>query len=269
MPSGIDFLMIQITEFGSSSIDEFINECISAGKIGTGLKKLFENTQKALDSGSPSEARMIINEHAPLLERLREMSNQAWMEFLTLQRKIEEQSIESTKKFENEFVRIAEEAGLTFCEGTLHPRYLIDRSFLELQVSMRNQNCILKTRGGREVCIGIEPQIIVKNVKANLERLHNRNLSVEELHVRIRKTYSELISGSTTVASEGVRLKDFVKAYQKNHQTAVDETLIDISKAKKNSTEITLDFIRDHEDGYQLYGFEEHGYYGFLRLEGQ
>jgi hypothetical protein len=78
-----------------------------------------------------------------------------------------------------------------------------------------------------------------------------------------------MISASTTAPSEGVRLKDFVKAYQKNHQTAVDETLIDISKAKKNSTEITLDFIRDHEDGYQLYGFEEHGYYGFLRLEGK
>lgn len=261
--------MNQFEDFGMRNAEQFINESIAIGRLGAELKKMLEKLKLALDSGSPSEARMILRDHSDLLDHLRMHAAQAWQDLETIQIKIQESSEESARRFEQEFPRIAEESGLTFCQGTMHPVYLFDRSFLELRANLRNQSCILKTRGGREQNIGIEPEIIVKEIKAQLDRLHNRNLTLDQVRSQIIHTYTELNSARKNTGGDGVRLKEFVKAYQKNHRAAVDETIIDLSNAFKNFSELKLDYIRDHEDGYQLYGFEEHGYYGFLRVEGQ
>ena len=49
---------------------------------------------------------------------------------------------------------MVESIGIVFCEGTLHPRYIMDRGFIEVRLNTRRHCVILQTRGGREQAIG-------------------------------------------------------------------------------------------------------------------
>jgi hypothetical protein len=200
------------------------------------------------------------------MEELSEINRKSYEELIELKNNLENESKEIAARFEREFPALAESSGIVFCQGTVHPTYFIDRSFIELKANVRNMYCVLKTRGGKEFKLGIEPIVVLREIDFHLRRLHNRELSSLELRDRVSKTYDELISKDKTL-NGSVRIKDFVKLYQKTYKTPLDETLIDLSNANREIPELKFDYIRDHQDGFQLYGLEENGYFGFLRFE--
>lgn len=248
-------------------LTDFIEKCLMFGKIGNATKKLQDQIQNNLNINSPSAARLNLVEQSELLEEIQRLDQATFAELKSLGDYLEGVSREHALKFEREFPDLAISEGIMFCEGTLHPNYFIDRSYLEVRVNVRNMNCIIRTRGGKEHQIGIEPHTVVAAIKFHLNRIHNREISDLELLNRIEKIYSEM-TASGTRSGEGVSIREFVKSYQKIHKCALDETIFDISRAHKRFQQLKLDYVRDHEQGYQLYGFEENGYFGFIRLEG-
>lgn len=247
-------------------LQDFISESIRIGKIGQATKKLEEELQVCLNAGSPSSGLSLLVELSDLIEEVSQIDRKAYEELNELKLKLEIESKEFAAGFEREFPALAESAGIVFCQGTVHPTYYIDRSFIELKANIRNMSCVLKTRGGKEFKLGIEPKVVLNEINFHLRRLHSRELAPSELRDRVLKIYSELTSQDSTL-NGSVRIKDFVKFYQKAYKTPLDETLIDLSNANREIPELKFDYIRDHQEGFQLYGLEENGYFGFLRIE--
>lgn len=247
-------------------LEDFISESIRIGKIGQAVKKLNDDLKDCLSAGSPSSGLAFMVESSDLIEEVSHIDRKAYEALMDLKNLLESDSRKSAAQFERDFPTLAEASGIVFCQGTVHPNYFIDRSFIELKANIRNLNCVLRTRGGREFKIGIEPKVVLKEIDFHLRRLHNREISSSELRDRVSNIYNELVHKDGNL-NGSIRIKDFVKLYQKAYKTPLDETLIDLSNANRDIEELKFDYIRDHQDGFQLYGLEENGYFGFLRFE--
>jgi hypothetical protein len=252
-----------------NATNSFTQNAIRVGKIGNALKRLQDSIANQLSIGSPSGALLVIVENQELLSDLRTENEEVFFEFESLRTSLTQIATASAADFPARFPRIAETLGLVFCEGTLHPKYLLDRGFIEVRLNSRRLCVQFQTRGGREQAIGLEPEVVLDAIQKTLQRLHARTIAPAELLTRVKNTFEQTSRQSGQLGSDQVMLRDFLKNYQKNYKCLPDESIIDLSLAKQQFAEINLDYIRDHEQGFLLYGFEENGYFGFIRIEGQ
>jgi hypothetical protein len=252
-----------------NATNSFTQNAIRVGKIGNALKRLQDSIANQLSIGSPSGALLVIVENQELLSDLRTENEEVFFEFESLRTSLTQIATASAADFPARFPRIAETLGLVFCEGTLHPKYLLDRGFIEVRLNARRLCVQFQTRGGREQAIGLEPEVVLDAIQKTLQRLHARTIAPAELLTRVKNTFEQTSRQSGHLGSDQVMLRDFLKNYQKNYKCLPDESIIDLSLAKQQFAEIKLDYIRDHEQGFLLYGFEENGYFGFIRIEGQ
>ena len=252
-----------------NATNSFTQNAIRVGKIGNALKRLQDSIANQLSIGSPSGALLVIVENQELLSDLRTENEEVFFEFESLRTSLTQIATASAADFPARFPRIAETLGLVFCEGTLHPKYLLDRGFIEVRLNARRLCVQFQTRGGREQAIGLEPEVVLDAIQKTLQRLHARTIAPAELLTRVKNTFEQTSRQSGQLGSDQVMLRDFLKNYQKNYKCLPDESIIDLSLAKQQFAEINLDYIRDHEQGFLLYGFEENGYFGFIRIEGQ
>lgn len=248
-------------------VDNFIDQCVKIGKVGQGVRKLLEEINRYILAESPSSALGVIQDSIELLDQIAKMNPETYEEISKLKSELTNQSATYASNFEREFPNLVEAAGIQFCEGTVHPVYFIDRSFIEVKANTRSMNCLLRTRGGKEYKIGIEPKVVLAQIQNHLNRLHNREFNSQVMLERCVDVYNEILSKGG-VLNGSVKLKDFIKTYQKNYRVSLDEALIDFSNAHKEIPQLSFDYVRDHCEGFQLYGFEEYGYFGFLRIEG-
>jgi hypothetical protein len=247
-----------------NATNAFTQNSIRIGKIGNALKRLQDSIINQLSIGSPSGALLTIVDNQDLLNDLRIENADAFLEIESLRSELILLATASEAEFLIRFPKMAESIGIVFCEGTLHPRYIMDRGFIEVRLNTRRLCVILQTRGGREQALGLEPEVVLDAIQQTLERLHSRSVPPSELLKRIKNTFEQ----SRQSKSDGVTLREFLKNYQKNYRCLPDESIIDLSLANQQFAEIRLDFIRDHEEGFLLYGSEGSGYFGSIRIEG-
>ena len=246
----------------------FTQNAIRIGKIGNAVKRLQDLVMNQLDIGSPSGALLAIVENQDLLDDLRIENAAVFLEIESLRSELIQSATLSAAEFSIRFPVMAENLGIVFCEGTLHPRYFLDKGFIEVRLDARRLCAVLRTRGGREQVLGLEPEVVLNTIQKTLERLHSRTVPPSELLERIKATFSQTSGQSRQFRSDHVTIRDFLKNYQKNYKCLPDESIVDLSLAKQQFAEITLDYIRDHEEGFLLYGFEGNGYFGSIRIEG-
>jgi hypothetical protein len=251
-----------------NATNAFTQNAIRIGKIGNAVKRLQDLIMNQLSIGSPSGALLAIVENQDLLNDLKIENVDVFLEIESLRSELILLATASEAEFLIRFPKMVESIGIVFCEGTLHPRYIMDRGFIEVRLNTRRHCVILQTRGGREQAIGLEPEVVLDAIQKTLERLHSRSVSPSELMNRIKNTYEQTSEQSRQSRSDKVTIREFLKNYQKNYKCLPDESIVDLSLAKQQFAEITLDYIRDHEEGFLLYGFEGNGYFGSIRIEG-
>jgi hypothetical protein len=251
-----------------NATNEFTQNAIRIGKIGNAVKRLQDLIMNQLSIGSPSGALLAIVDSQDLLNDLSIENADAFLEIESLRSELILLAKASEAEFLIRFPKMAESIGIVFCEGTLHPKYIMDRGFIEVRLNTRRLCVILQTRGGREQALGLEPEVVLDAIQQTLERLHSRSVPPSELLKRIKSTFEQTSEQSRQSRSDGVTLREFLKNYQKNYRCLPDESIIDLSLANQQFAEIRLDFIRDHEEGFLLYGSEGSGYFGSIRIEG-
>lgn len=257
---------LQNTNFEWNAAENFVAYSNFIGKLGNSIKRIEESVQKNLSSGSPSGALLVIQQHMEVLGVLSKHDKLAVDEIFGFRDQLRIIVDKSADEFPAGFPNAIESLGINFCEGSIHPTYILDKGFMEVRFNSRELYVQIITRGGREQIFGIEIATVVKAIQDNLERLHNRQIGTSELRDRIYKTFQDTKSNQKEDLGY-VKIRDFIKVYQKNYKCLVDESIIDLSNAYKQFEALKLDYIRDHEQGLQLYGFEDHGFYGFMRLE--
>ena len=250
-----------------NSFDNFLAYSKRLGNLGSSLKNMRESMTDLLNSESSSGALYILDQHRESITELERFDKEAFSELLILREKLLASATESAMAFPVEFPKRIEALGIEFCEGTLHPLYLFDERFIELRFNAKSLTSQIKIRGGRELIVGIEVTTVVNAIQGHLARLHGRKLEMDELMNRVSNVFRSIQLGSKNIDSTSIKIKDFMKAYQKAYKCPIDEAIIDLSAAYRQFSNIKLDYIKDHEQGYLLYGFEERGYFGFMTLE--
>lgn len=250
-----------------NSLDSFLIFSKKLGILGSSLKSMRDSIAVLTNSGSSSGALYVFNQNKESIAELERFDKDAYSELLGLREMLLESATESALAFPIEFPREIESLGIEICEGSLHPLYLFDRRFIEVRFNAKGLCTHIKTRGGREQIIGVEAAIVTSEIKGHIARLHNRNLDSNELRRRVLEIFRSVQLGDERKDSNSIRIKDFIKSYQKVYKCPIDEAIIDLSDAYKQFSNIKLDFTKDYEQGFLLYGFEERGYFGFISVE--
>ena len=250
-----------------NSLQSFLNFSKKLGNLGASLKNMRDSIAELMDSGSSSGALYIFNQNKESLAELERFDKDAFSELLELKEALLESATESALAFPIAFPREIESLEIEFCEGSLHPLYLFDRRFIEVRFNAKELYTQIKTRGGREQIIGVEAEIVSRAIKNHIERLHNRKLDSSELRSRVLEIFRSVHLGDKEKNSKSIRIKDFIKTYQKAYKCPLDEAIVDLSEAYRLFSNIKLDFTKDYEQGFLLYGFEERGYFGFISVE--
>ena len=158
-----------------NATNAFTQNAIRIGKIGNAVKRLQDLIMNQLNIGSPSGALLAIVENQDLLNDLKIENVDVFLEIESLRSELILLATASEAEFLIRFPKMVESIGIVFCEGTLHPRYIMDRGFIEVRLNTRRHCVILQTRGGREQAIGLEPEVVLDAIQKTLERLHSRS----------------------------------------------------------------------------------------------
>ena len=250
-----------------NSLESFLNFSKRLGNLGASLKNMRDSIAELTNSGSSSGALYIYNQNKESIAELERFDKDAYSELLELKGVLMESATESALAFPIDFPREIESLAIEFCEGSRSPLYLFDRRFIEVRFNAKELFTQIKTRGGREQIIGVEAEIVSGAIKNHIARLHNRKLDSSELQRRVLEVFQSVQLGDKENDSKSIRIKDFIKSYQKAYKCPPDEAIVDLSEAYKLFSNIKLDFTKDYEQGFLLYGFEERGYFGFISVE--
>jgi hypothetical protein len=163
-----------------------------------------------------------------------------------------------------------ESAGLELDASARHPTYGLDKGFVAVGVHADQYVATISTRGGTSRREPLDPEGVAEAVVAVRRRLFGR----KRPHFssgRLRQAYGAVVRQASPDAATDVPIES-VRAQLASGRKPIprDEFNVDLARAVSDAsggTRISLANTRDTRTGYLLYGLEEAGYIGYLRIE--
>lgn len=254
-----------ITNF--QAFQDFLSQSNSMAKYANSLKKVLESATMQVNEGTPSLALYTLEDNRKFLEELKEFSLPAYLEFEKLYEFVFLETAKFIAEFPITFPDEISKHGLVFSEGTQHPTYLLEKGLIELKFDSRKKIVVLKTRSGQSQILGVEARKVADFILATLKRLLDRKIETAEMRTRLQKTFQIVREKNGPSGTDHIKILEYLRTYQKIYNCLADEAIMDLSNTYRTIEILKLDYVKNHEQGILLYGFEANGYFGFMRLE--
>lgn len=166
-----------------------------------------------------------------------------------------------------------ESAGLVLDPSARHPIYTMDSGFIALVVDEKKLVATITARGGAPSKEPLDPTAVARTAVEVRDRVFRRT----QRHVSqtsLTRAYQTLkkdkkLGGSDDIPIEAIRMQ----LSRKGRPIPADEFNVDLAglvraAAETGGPRITLSNTRDTRSGILLYGLEDAGYVGYLKIEG-
>jgi hypothetical protein len=166
-----------------------------------------------------------------------------------------------------------EAAGIQLDPSARHPTYTTDGGFVSIQVDAKRYQASIASRGGTARKVPSDVATILGEVARLRERLFGDRQPVVTRETLVN-AYQSAREKAGPASGADVPLEDIRAALVTGkHVVALDEFNIDLGRvlaeaSRTGSPRIAVSNTRDINRGVLLYGMEQAGYVGYLRLEG-
>jgi hypothetical protein len=249
------------------AVQDFLSQSNLMAKFAISIKKILESATIQVNNGKPSLALYTLEDNRKFLEELKRFNLPAYLEFEKLYEFVFQETARFVAEFPVAFPEEVSKLGLVFSEGTQHPTYILEKGLIEVKFDSRKKIVLLKTRSGQSQILGVEAGKVADFVLLTLKRLLDRKIEIAEMRTRLQETFQVVRDKNGPSGMDHIKILEYLKTYQKIYNCLADEAIMDLSKTYKSIEILKLDYIKNHEQGILLYGFEANGYFGFMRLE--
>ena len=236
------------------------------------IQRFCEALTSELMAGNHSEALRLLRAGKKPLALLRERSPDAAAAVEAIGRQLTALVQEAFGALPRSFPAAIQEAGLKLDPSSRHPRYTLCEGFLTVEFDKHRFETRVQPRDGRRTTLGTDLPVIMRHLRAEVERLFGRESDVEAVLTAIEESYAAAITAAKRHPGEAIPLKELVAELAKDRSFRSDEFNVDLSRLVRSELDgrsrIHLDHSRDSRNGILLWQLDQRGYYGYIRVGG-
>jgi hypothetical protein len=162
--------------------------------------------------------------------------------------------------------------GLELDASARHPTYAMRNGFIRIEVDAKQLVGTVRTRGNKPTRVPLDVERLAEQaVDADRRLFRRRARSVTR--AKLVDAYARVLSRKRLPDGHEIALEDLRKALgTARQQVPLDEFIVDLGRtlveaAAAGTPKISLSNIRDTDRGVLLYGMEQAGYVGYLRVD--
>jgi len=235
------------------------------------IEEFLSKITVAQNNGHPSEALRVIRSGPKVVAVIADRERRAGELVAELERTLTARVAEDFKDLLGSFPSAARDAGLPLDATSRHPKYTLAARLVQVDFDKSRLETRVTTPGGRKSFLGIDVPVVVTHLKSELARLNERPFEPEAFVERLRSAYAAASANTDSKGADGgVRLKAVIDEMGADKSFSLDEFVVDLSKIVQTDgvgSRIRLDHTRDSAQGLLLWGLEDRGYYGYVRVE--
>ncbi|MBX3195842.1 MAG: hypothetical protein KF727_12190 [Microbacteriaceae bacterium] len=235
------------------------------------IEQFLSKVTTAQSEGQVSEALRVLRSGSKVVAKIAIRENQAGEQVRGLERALTAQVEDNFQELVRSFPQAARDAGLALDASSRHPKYTLNERLVQVDFDKSRLEARVTTPGGRRASLGIDISVVIPYLTAVVARLAERPFDPQAFAARLEVACSIAAKASDSSGTEGsVPLKSVIDVLGDDKSFAIDEFVVDLAKLVRTSglgSRIRLDHTRDASAGVLLWGLEDRGYYGYIRVE--
>lgn len=183
---------------------------------------------------------------------------------------------ETASKFGRLFPTTARNAGLRIDPSSRHPKYTFYNGFVRLELDEKKLVAKLQSREGEEVEYGLDLELIIAALKAEISRIFERDLNPEPFLRSLHKAYTAVLRSDKLSDGTEVPIRRVSNRLGKNlSRFSTDEFNVDLARVVQSGhtsvegRQLHLNHTRNTRQGMLLHGLEQGGYVGFISFKAE
>ena len=219
---------------------------------------------------------LLLNRSEKFLESLKAGDSQILEQLDQLRNSAAASTRETAAKFGRLFPDAARRAGLRIDPSSRHPKYTFNNGFVRLELDEKRLVARLQSREGDEREYGLDLELIIAALKAEIRRIFERDLNPEPFLRSLHRAYTAVLRSDKLSEGTEVPIRRVSNRLGKNlSKFSTDEFNVDLARvvqSGKTSVEgrqLHLNHTRNTRQGMLLHGLEQGGYVGFISFKAE
>lgn len=215
-----------------------------------------------------------LNRSGEFLQSLRTGDDQTLEQLDQLRNSAAASARGTASRFGRLFPASARNAGLRIDPSSRHPKYTFYNGFVRLELDEKKLVAKLQSREGEQVEYGLDLDLIIAALKAEISRIFERDLNPESFLRSLHKAYTAVLRSDKLSDGTEVPIRRVSNRLGKNlSRFSTDEFNVDLARVVQSGhtsvegRQLHLNHTRNTRQGMLLHGLEQGGYVGFISFK--
>ena len=217
-----------------------------------------------------------LNRSGDFLQSLKADDDQTLEQLDQLRNSAAASARETATKFGRIFPNAARSAGLQIDPSARHPKYTFYNGFIRVELDEKKLVAKIQSREGEEVEYGLDLELIIKALKAEISRIFGRELNPDSFLRSLHRAYTAVLRSDKLSEGTEVPIRRVSNRLGKNlSKFSTDEFNVDLARVVQSGTtsvegrQLHLNHTRNTRQGMLLHGLEQGGYVGFISFKAE